>query len=223
MRSLEMMNEATRMLSLGKDNKVEDAQKDDREDEKTEVKPMEEGSGEANRVLEQKESTFLSSMDKEYIQALMKLDYKSEVRKLVDDAYGKMKREPDSLLTAMEAERFKELLDKGDKDEGAELLEKAYDRAKNAQDSFLSPLDKEYIDILQELGEREEAKTILDKAREAFEERKKAQGAHLLTKLDQEYVDYLMEVGLREQARKTIDNIYMSRRTQNEILADFMA
>jgi hypothetical protein len=63
----------------------------------------------------------------------------------------------------------------------------------------------------------------LDKAREDFEERKKAQGAHLLTKLDQEYVDYLMEVGLREQARKTIDNIYMSRRTQNEILADFMA
>jgi hypothetical protein len=32
-----------------------------------------------------------------------------------------------------------------------------------------------------------------------------------------------MEVGLREQARKTIDSIYMSRRTQSEILADFMA
>ena len=62
-----MMNEATRMLSLGKDNKVEDAQNADIEDEKTEVKPMEEGSGEASRVLEQEESTFLSGMDKEYI------------------------------------------------------------------------------------------------------------------------------------------------------------
>ena len=149
------------MLSLGKDNKVEDAQKDNTEDDDTEVKPMEEGSEEASRVLEREESTFLSGMDKEYIQALMKLDYKSEVRKLVNEAYNKMKRGPDSLLTGMESDRFKQLVDEGNKDEASELLEKAYERAKSAQDSFLSPLDKEYIDILQELGEREEAKTIL--------------------------------------------------------------
>ena len=130
---------------------------------------------------------------------------------------------PGGMMTGMEAETFKTLIEDDKKDDAAELLEKAYGRAKKAQESFLSPLDKEYIDILQELGAREEAKEILDQARQDFEERKQKKDVHLLSKLDQEYVDYLMEIGLREKARKTIDSIYLNRRTQNEVLADFMA
>lgn len=208
------------MLGLGKDNRTDVIE--GKADGKKEVGPVVDKTVEANGVLG-RESTFLSKMDKEYVQALMKLDYKDEVRKLVDEAYDKMKREPDSLLTQIEAEKFKNLVDDDEKDDAAELLDKAYERATEAQSSFLAPLDKEYIDILQELGAREEAKQILDKAREDFEDRKKSRDLHLLSKLDQEYVDYLMEIGLRERARKTIDSIYMNRRTQNEILADFMA
>ncbi len=210
------------MLGVGKDNHVGDLIEGKEKDTKEE-KAMEEDSGKSTWVIDQEGKPFLSSIDKEYVQALSKLNYKDEARKLVDDAYNEMKREPDSLMTESEADGFRKLADEGKKDEAVEMLDKAYSRAKRTMDSLLSSIDKEYIAILQELGDREDAKAILDKARKDYEERKRKRDMHLLAKPDHEYVDYLVELGMRDKARRTIHDIYMDRKTESEILADFMA
>jgi vacuolar-type H+-ATPase subunit H len=209
--------EVISVLSLGKDTKA------DEEVELKEEEPLQEVSQDMDRGPSEGDKTFLSGMDMQYVRALIDLDYRQDARRLIHEAYSRMRKEEEDLMSESDSQELKGHLDDGRTEEAANLLEEAYTRAKKAEDSFLTPLDKDYIDTLQELGEREEAKAILDRARKDFEQRKRKRDSSLLSKLDQEYVAALTDAGLKDRARKTIDDIYISKKTSGDVLADFVA
>jgi hypothetical protein len=207
------------MLGLGRERKNWDQNEkgeDEGEEERQDL-PDDGPEDEAGGTL------FLSEMDREYLASLVELEFKDDALELLDKAYSKMKREPDTLLTGAEERRFEELLEDGTMDEAAELVEVAYHRAKKQDEQFLSPLDKEYIDTLQELGERERAKSVLDEKRESFEERKADLEGHLLTPIDREYMEKLKRAGKRDMARDILDDIYRGKRSDEERLGDLVS
>ena len=153
--------------------------------------------------------SFITPLDKDYIESLARLGYKDEARAKLDELYEGRRRDSGTLFTPEERECFEALVKAKQMEEAERALELAYRKRKDLDGDGLAPSDREYIEMLEALG----AKDAVEKVRSRGKKKEpEANGGPLLKGIDKEYVDSLVRIGSREKARKIVDSIYSKRK-----------
>ncbi len=153
--------------------------------------------------------SFITPLDRDYIQSLVKLGYKDDARAKLDELYDSSKRDTGALFTPEERECFEALVKAKQTEEAERALELAYRKRKDVDEDGLTPSDREYAQMLQELGAKDAAEKVKSGGKKKEPE---PNGGPLLKGVDKEYVDALVRLGNREKARKVVDSIYSNRK-----------
>ncbi len=162
------------------------------------------------------DGVLMSPLDRDYLEALLKLGYREDARKKLEELYKSRKSQMNRLFTEEERAVFEKLLKEGKEREAEEFLDLAYERKTKVDETGLRPLDRAYIRALEDLGEKEEAKRL---AKELSNVNGNGAVTGLLDAVQREYVDELMRLGRREKARKVIDEAYLTRKKkEHEIM-----